>query len=390
VGQEPTLFNDTIARNIAYGALGATQAEIEEAAKQANAHDFIMQFPEGYDTPVAGSGGSQLSGGQKQRIAIARALVKKPQILILDEATSALDNESESIVQEAINKLMESRDHTVIVIAHRLSTIRNADHIALIAEGKVIEYGSHDELLEKPHGRYRRLFESSKRRSTVDSVGLRHSMIKKVEEDEDQEEEEIDWEAEIEAKEEEAFNAARARQLARPDASYMLAGSIGAVMAGAVYPMWGILFAETIDLLFRRVKYCEEGNIPEEGFESCPEYWKSIADSMQDKSFRLAVYWAIVVFGCLAGFALLYWGFGMASERLNKRVRDSSFSSLLRQEIAYFDKRSVGSITSQLQDDAARIHAFSGEPVRSFIVALSSIVTGLVLSFVVSLFDGCE
>jgi ATP-binding cassette subfamily B (MDR/TAP) protein 1 len=228
VGQEPTLFNDTIARNIAYGAPGASQADIEEASKQANCHDFITEFPEGYETFI-GERGTKLSGGQKQRVAIARALVKKPSILILDEATSALDSESEGIVQAAIDKLMQSRNHTVILIAHRLSTVRNADRIALIAEGKVIEYGSHEELVEKPHGRYKRLFDSSKRHSTMESMGLRSSGVAKLSKGGDEEEEEIDWEAKTEEEEAKAFSAKRARDLAKPDSKYMLLGAIGAV-----------------------------------------------------------------------------------------------------------------------------------------------------------------
>jgi ABC-type multidrug transport system fused ATPase/permease subunit len=177
VSQEPVLFNDTIARNIAYGAPGATRKEIEEAAIQANAHEFIMHFAEGYETPV-GERGTRLSGGQKQRIAIARALVKKPKVLILDEATSALDNESEAIVQAAMDRLMHSRGQTVIIIAHRLSTVRNADSIAVIADGEVVEYGPHDELKAQSHGRYRRLFESSKRSATVASSALYASNVK--------------------------------------------------------------------------------------------------------------------------------------------------------------------------------------------------------------------
>lgn len=140
VSQEPTLFNKTIAENIKFGLPTATQSEIEDAAKKANAHDFIMSFPQGYDTEV-GENATQVSGGQKQRIAIARALIKKPKILLFDEATSALDSQSEAVVQKAITSLMESKNHTVIVIAHRLSTIKNADRIAVVAEGTIKEIG---------------------------------------------------------------------------------------------------------------------------------------------------------------------------------------------------------------------------------------------------------
>lgn len=137
----------------------------------------------------------------------------------------------------------------------------------------------------------------------------------------------------------------------------------------------------SIGLLFRPVYDCVPGvGLPD--YPDCDQYYEENAEFMRQKSFELAGYWAIVAFGCLFGNTLTFWGFGMASERLNKRVRDSSFAALVRQEVAFFDKRSVGSITSQLQDDAARIHTFSGEPIRTFLIAFSSIVTGVVVSFV--------
>jgi ABC-type multidrug transport system fused ATPase/permease subunit len=154
VPQEVLLFGGTIAENIAYGKPGATQAEIESAARRANAHDFIAAFPEGYQTLV-GERGTKVSGGQRQRIAIARALLKDPSILILDEATSALDSESELLVQRALEELMRGR--TCFVIAHRLSTIRNADTIVLLRDGAVLESGSHDELIALPDGAYARM-----------------------------------------------------------------------------------------------------------------------------------------------------------------------------------------------------------------------------------------
>ena len=148
------LFEGSVAENIGYGKEGATQAEIEEAATMANAHTFIMEnLADKYETDV-GQGGGKLSGGQKQRVAIARAILKKPSVLLLDEATSALDNESERVVQAALDDLMAQQKRTTIVIAHRLSTIRNADKIVVLKEGKVAEQGTHDELLANPEGLY--------------------------------------------------------------------------------------------------------------------------------------------------------------------------------------------------------------------------------------------
>lgn len=153
VNQEAILFNDSFRNNIAFGVDNATQQQIEDAARIANAHEFITQTEEGYDTNI-GDRGSRLSGGQRQRISIARAILKNPPILILDEATSALDTESERLVQEALEKLMKTR--TTVAVAHRLSTIKNADEICVIHEGRIVERGTHAELLEKD-GYYKKL-----------------------------------------------------------------------------------------------------------------------------------------------------------------------------------------------------------------------------------------
>merc|ERR1711988_296832 len=154
VAQEPVLFSGTIAENIGMGKAGSTRDEVEAAAKMANAHDFIMEFPDGYDTNVGEKGG-QLSGGQKQRVAIARAMIKDPPVLLLDEATSALDTESERVVQAALDDLLTKHKRTTIVIAHRLSTIRDADKIAVVDDGAIVEEGTHQQLVAKgPGGKF--------------------------------------------------------------------------------------------------------------------------------------------------------------------------------------------------------------------------------------------
>ena len=155
VTQEPILFNDTIANNIALGHPEAIQEQIIEAAKIANAHDFISKKENGYNNNI-GDRGSKLSGGERQRLTIARAVLKNPPILILDEATSSLDTESERLVQDAINNMMMNR--TSIVIAHRLSTIRHADEIIVLQKGKIVERGTHEQLLAQG-GFYKKLVE---------------------------------------------------------------------------------------------------------------------------------------------------------------------------------------------------------------------------------------
>ena len=167
VTQDPALFCGTIHENITYGIneeglTGALVEEVTRAAELANADAFIRSFPESYNTLV-GERGVQLSGGQKQRISIARAIIKTPSLLLLDEATSSLDAESEQLVQAALDRLLQQNDMTTVIVAHRLCTVRNADSIAFIHEGRIVEQGTHDELVQQPNGMYKRMVEQAEK-----------------------------------------------------------------------------------------------------------------------------------------------------------------------------------------------------------------------------------
>ncbi|CAF4604751.1 unnamed protein product [Rotaria sp. Silwood2] len=172
VSQEPALFATSIYENIRLGKENATKAEIEEAARQANAHDFIMRLPDKYETLV-GERGVQLSGGEKQRIALARALVKQPILLLLDEATNALDSANEQIIQEALDKAC--KDRTTIVIAHRLATIQNAHRIYVLNDGHIIEQGTHETLMAQEGSQYREMMKAQQEERTEKNIDERTS-----------------------------------------------------------------------------------------------------------------------------------------------------------------------------------------------------------------------
>lgn len=379
VSQEPTLFNTTIGENIKYGFPSATQSDIEAAAKQANAHDFIMSFPKGYDTKV-GENATQVSGGQKQRIAIARALIKKPKCLLLDEATSALDSKSEAIVQEAIDQLMASKNQTVIIIAHRLSTIRNADRIAVVADGVIKEIGPHNYLMSKSDGRYKRLVQFNNL-----GGGMKDKKTKKEQDDkDDKKDDKMDEEEEI-GKEKAKELAGRAKTLAKGEWGLFFIGGIGAVFAGLFFPGMGIVFAFMLELLFRQVHPCVDGTVSIYGFtmeyDSCQAYWDGEADTLTRQSYYISLAWAGLIASTIVGNVLLYYGFGTATEKMNKRVRDAVFTALMKQEVAYYDSNPIGNLSSQIEDDAAMMHSFSGEPIRTLVMSTASVLVGLVVAF---------
>uniref|UniRef100_A0A8D3C149 ATP-binding cassette, sub-family B (MDR/TAP), member 4 n=1 Tax=Scophthalmus maximus TaxID=52904 RepID=A0A8D3C149_SCOMX len=228
VSQEPILFATTIAENIRYGRLDVTQQQIEQAAKEANAYDFIMNLPNKFETQV-GDRGTQMSGGQKQRIAIARALARNPKILLLDEATSALDAESETIVQAALDKVRLGR--TTIVVAHRLSTIRNVDVIAGFQKGEIAEVGTHSQLMEK-HGIYH----------TLVTTQVTHTLTRMWKSDNDKDETEEDEDVP-------PVSFLKVLRLNLPEWPYIVVGTICAVINGAMQPAFAIIFSKIITVV---------------------------------------------------------------------------------------------------------------------------------------------
>ena len=403
VSQEPKLFSGTVAENIAAGAISAgkkaSRDDIEKAAKMANAHGFIMEFNDGYDTNV-GLGGSQMSGGQKQRIAIARALVKNPQILLLDEATSALDNKSEKIVQEALDTILAGgKNRTTIVIAHRLSTIRTADVIGYIKDGQIIEKGSHEELMKIDGGYYRALVEKqeiekpehsgtmSKSSSKVDLTSVNKKVDNSTKE-ETGKSDKVETEKEVD---EYKVPWSKIWNVTKPDMKYYLGGAFSAMIAGSLYPFWGYMFAKMITVFFNPIAPCVDNAVELEtnhpspqslGFSTCSEYFKHEADDLWKEALFLSYFWIIVAVLTLISNATMFLGFGAASERLCFRVRNLMFSSYLRQEPGYFDmpENAVGSIASRLANEAALLKAKTGEPLQYVLITLFGCVGGIVLA----------
>ncbi len=206
--------------------------------------------------------------------------------------------------------------------------------------------------------------------------------IKKDNQHTQEEEENIDFEKEELELASKAFDKRDAWKAALPEVKYYIVGAVGCVFAGGVFPAWGIVFAELIGLLFYPAFPCEGSQSVAYGYPTCDAYYQSVADTIKEESYVIAVYWAGVIAACLVGNLLAFWGLGHATESINRRMRNLTFTSLMRQEVAYFDKRSVGSITSQLQEDATMIQAFSSEPIRTLVINLASVATGLTISFI--------
>ncbi|CAK6954134.1 bile salt export pump [Scomber scombrus] len=395
VEQEPVLFGTTIAENICYGRPGVTMEDIIQATKEANAYNFIMDLPQKFDTMVGESGG-QMSGGQKQRIAIARALIRNPRILLLDMATSALDNESEAVVQEALDKVRMGR--TTISIAHRLSTIRNADVIIGFEHGQAVEKGTHSELLERQgvyftlvtlqnqgtsntandavseaaeedfDVRVRSFSRGSCRSSKRSSVRLRsQSKLSndilpdavsgglKILSDTPQNTCEDDALEHLEP-----APVARILKYNKPEWPYMLLGSLGAAVNGSVNPIYAILFSQILGTFAIR----------------------DVTEQREQINGTCVLFCIVAVISFFSQF-LQGYAFAKSGELLTRRLRKVGFQAMLKQEIGWFDdpRNSPGALTTRLATDASMVQGATGSQIGMIVNSLTSIGASFIIAF---------
>ncbi|CAF3696052.1 unnamed protein product [Adineta steineri] len=371
VSQEPILFQTTIKENIRFGNMDASKEQIEQAAQMANAHDFIMQLPDKYDTLV-GERGAQLSGGQKQRIAIARALVRDPRILLLDEATSALDTESERVVQDALDRASKGR--TTIVIAHRLSTIINASKIIVINKGSVVEEGSHQTLMDAK-GVYFGL---------VQAQNLRNVDGKEVEEDEDltepppydrtrtlsnqhqtsvDEKDGLTKDDESSEKMEYSGPAPFVAMLKmnRPELIYIIFGCISCICNGGVQPAFGVILSKIIAV-----------------FQVCDQ-------NEQEKQVLMYIllFIGLGVLMLITNFFQSFL-FAISGESLTQRLRSKIFRVLLQQDVAYFDlpENNTGALCTRLATEASAVQGATGIRIGTMLQNISNLGVGMILAFI--------
>lgn len=398
VNQEPALFATSILENILYGKDGATIQEIQDAAKAANAHAFIDSLPNGYDTQV-GEKGVQLSGGQKQRVAIARAMLKNPSILLLDEATSALDSGSESIVQEALDRLMLGR--TTVVVAHRLSTIKNADMIAVLQQGVVVETGTHGELLSQD-GAYAQLVkmqeatgqskmpEASSDQDQVETARIstqrRHSRGSSLSQRLSQrwslrlsdsfrlggsfrqvtDPETESWLGEdneaslVLPKPHPAPSMWRLLKINAPEWPYAVLGSLGAIMTGCETPLFALAISEML-----------------------VTFYNPDRDYVEHEVRKICLIFSAATVGTVVIYVLQHYYYGLMGEILTMRVRKMLFSSILTQEVGWFDEESNNSnlVSARLSSDATLVKAAVGDRMSTIVQNFSLVVTAFCISF---------
>lgn len=393
VSQEPTLFATTIYQNIAHGLIGtsfqdenadAQKQRIIEAAKMANAHDFITGLPEGYETNV-GAKGFLMSGGQKQRIAIARAMVSDPQILLLDEATSALDTKSEGVVQAALEVAAEGR--TTIIIAHRLSTIRDADKIIVMSEGRVIEEGTHDQLLEKK-GAYHGLVEAQRiggtKIDTPEDETEDESPIENVESISEELNEKVpSTDLNLKKSITQQSKSSQILRNRKPETAQkysmwklikfimsfnkrewhiLLFGLFWAAICGCGNPTSAVFLAKEIVTL--------------SGYGTVPSH-----KVQHDSNFWSWMYFMLAFVQCIA-FIAQGVAFAWCSEKLVHRVRDAAFRAMLRQDISFFDRdeNSAGALTSFLSTGTTSVAGLSGATMGSILTCATTLIAAISLA----------
>ncbi|KAJ5212040.1 GTPase-activating protein [Penicillium cinerascens] len=402
VSQEPTLFATTIFGNIKHGLIGTAHEHesekaicelVERAARMANAHDFITSLPEGYETDI-GERGFLLSGGQKQRIAIARAVVSDPKILLLDEATSALDTKSEGVVQAALDKATQGR--TTVIIAHRLSTIKNADNIVVMSHGRIVEQGTHDDLLQKK-GAYYNLAEAQRIATKQEFGNQNEDLImhetdydsrrpefneKRYSSDKEYQEDPDDHQVDKTRSDRTASRTALAKKgqediadnytlftlirfvagLNKQEWKYMVFGLSLSAVSGGGNPTQSVFFSKCITAL-------------------------SLPLSESSEIRRQANFWSVmyVMLAFVQLLALISQGivFSYCSERLTHRVRDRAFRYILRQDIAFFDKRSSGALTSFLSTETSHLAGLSGTTLMTILMLITTLVASCAIGLAV-------
>eukprot|EP01055_Gregarina_sp_Pseudo9_P000528 Gregarina_sp_Pseudo_9__527@NODE_133_length_4090_cov_119_924216_g125_i0_p1_GENE_NODE_133_length_4090_cov_119_924216_g125_i0NODE_133_length_4090_cov_119_924216_g125_i0_p1_ORF_typecomplete_len1308_score219_96ABC_membrane/PF00664_23/3_4e47ABC_membrane/PF00664_23/3_3e47ABC_tran/PF00005_27/2_1e41ABC_tran/PF00005_27/2_6e39SMC_N/PF02463_19/23SMC_N/PF02463_19/3_3e05SMC_N/PF02463_19/3_5e02SMC_N/PF02463_19/2_6e06AAA_21/PF13304_6/0_00014AAA_21/PF13304_6/0_012AAA_15/PF13175_6/0_00019AAA_15/PF13175_6/0_0032AA len=394
VSQEPRLFATSVEENISAGKEESTSEEVRAAAKSANAHDFIMGFPSGYETYV-GEAGSQLSGGQKQRVAIARAILRDPSVLILDEATSALDNESEKIVQDTLDKVLEEKPRTTIIIAHRLTTVRKADRIVVLDNrghgAEVAEQGTHEELMRIPNGLYAALVASQTMPGADDEpvteiadileeisdykphregslMKLRSKFSKSISRlSKDFRGSRTGSRASVDPnfskfsstkKENHYFR--RVSQFLRPHAGKMLLGFCGSLLTGVYWPSIGIILSKYIGGVYS------------------PD-----PDFVRTESRKWALTFMGVGFGVFSAVFLQKAVLGWAGQKVVQALRSVLFETLMYQDVAFYDNpnHTTGKLSSMLSADVVSMKGWASDNIGIYLECFSSFVSAVVIAF---------